>query len=175
MSGQYPIESSNTPSLSYVKEKCLQTLSHVPQEAAKGDSPLFENHQFYLYILTAYILEKYIVLFSNLHKWCGIYIFSILFGLFVVMLLCFNHECKYSLSLKVLYIGWPLDCIRMTFYLSVDGHVSCCQFCHIKTIPGGACVAQSVECPNLDFSSGLNLTAVSSSPVLDSTLGMEPI
>ena len=35
-------------------------------------------------------------------------------------------------------------------------------------------MAQSVECPAFDLSSGLDLRVVSSSPALDSTLGVEP-
>jgi len=35
-------------------------------------------------------------------------------------------------------------------------------------------VAQSVKCPTLDLSSGLDLRVVSSNPMLGSMLGMEP-
>ena len=39
---------------------------------------------------------------------------------------------------------------------------------------GGAWVAQSAKPPALDLSPGLDLSVVSSSPALGSTLGMEP-
>ena len=35
-------------------------------------------------------------------------------------------------------------------------------------------VAQSIECPTLDFGSGYDLMVVGSSPALGSVLGMEP-
>ena len=41
-------------------------------------------------------------------------------------------------------------------------------------ILGGTWVVELVEHPTLDFSSGLNLRVLSSSPMLGSMLGMEP-
>ena len=40
--------------------------------------------------------------------------------------------------------------------------------------PGTAWLAQSLECPSLDLTSGLDLRVVSSSPMLDSTLSVVP-